>query len=130
MTFSLFPGLAKTYTSSTTSNSGFLITSSLDTEQISSIYMTNTNGAVVPHWLGIINGGALVTAPAVGAQLLFAFRNPGTNGFQLVIDNQFLSDLNMRGFRLVRSTSSSTWALVPGTLANPVDIQVIANLGG
>jgi hypothetical protein len=123
---SIFPGNNKIYTSFSTTNNAAVITSSFDSEAISALYMVNAVGAVAPHWLGILNGGTSITPPGLGSSMVMAFRNPGTAGFQLVLDKNFFADLTLKGFRIVRSNNPGSWTLVPGTLANPVDIQIIA----
>jgi hypothetical protein len=127
---SLFPGNNKVYSLYSNSNTGVLLNSAFDTESISSLYMVNAVGAVAPHWLGIISGGSFTAVPALGAPMLIAFRNPGTAGFQLVLDRNYFADLTLRGFKLVRSNNPGNWTQVPGTLANPVDIQIIARPTG
>jgi hypothetical protein len=127
---SVFPGNNKIYTSFSTNNNGAIITSGFDSEAISALYMVNAVGAVAPHWLGIINGGSFTTVPGLGAAMVMAFRNPGTAGFQLVLDKNFFADLTLRGFRIVRSNNPGNWTLVPGALTNPVDIQIITRPSG
>jgi hypothetical protein len=120
MTHSQFPAYNKTYNSASTAATT-LISSVTSTETLASLYMINASGAVVSHWLALVAGSTGTVA--AGDPLMFAWRNPGTDGFQLLLNKADFEGIGTSGFRIIRSATPNTYSTAP-VLANNVNIQV------
>jgi hypothetical protein len=79
--------------------------------------------ATTAHWVGIT---ANSTAPVSGTTpLVMSFWNPGTAGFQAVIDKDTIENLIVYGFTIVRSSTPTVYTQLGATLTQPCLITVL-----
>jgi hypothetical protein len=92
--------------------------SAFTTETPSSLYLVNT-AAIAAHWLVFLEQGDLLTSAVTAS-----FYNPGTAGFQLLVDEDTFACFNMNGFQIARSASPLGYLSLGANLANLSFIQL------
>ena len=97
---------------------GVVITSPA-TATPTSLYLVNLQ-QVAAHWVVFLPP----SNTAVGTTNVLAFYNPGTAGFQLLIDANTLGQVDMNGFVIARSSSPTQYNPLASNLANAAVIQV------
>jgi hypothetical protein len=87
---------------------------------ISSLYICNPTETTA-HYIGICDTNV---APVNGTNQELAFWNPGTANFQMLIDKNTFSEVNLSGFTITRSSTFNVYTQLATPLATPSIIQL------
>jgi hypothetical protein len=104
-----------------TSNSNPLLTFTASNTP-SSLYIAQASETTA-HWVGLFDTSVV---PTTGSNLLISFYNSGSEGFQLLVDEQYFNTFNLNGFTVVRSSSPLIYNPLVSILLQPSLIRVTA----